>query len=58
MCHGSGNVPEILPYTAPGKVTEMSKFPGVGKCTRNVNFPGHFIGFPCPGNLRFLPVQL
>ena len=34
-----GNVPEIscvlvqemcLPYTAPGKVKEMSKFPGVG----------------------------
>ena len=26
------------------------------KCTRNVNFPGHFMGFPCPGNLGFLPV--
>ena len=27
----TGNVPEILPYTAaPGKVKEMSKFPGVG----------------------------
>ena len=30
MCPGSGNVPEILHYTAPGKVKEMSKFPGVG----------------------------
>ena len=30
MCPGSGNVPEILPYTAPGKVKEMSKLPGVG----------------------------
>ena len=30
MCTGLGNVPEILPYTAPGKVKEMSKFPGVG----------------------------
>ena len=30
MYPGSGNVPEILPYTVPGKVKEMSKFPGVG----------------------------
>ena len=26
------------------------------KCTRNVNFPGHFMGFPCPGYLVFLPM--
>ena len=25
-----GNVPEILPHAAPGKVKEMSKFPVVG----------------------------
>ena len=30
MCPGLGNVPEILPYTVPGKVKEMSKFPGAG----------------------------
>ena len=30
MCADSGNVPEALPYTAPGKVKEMLKFPGVG----------------------------
>ena len=30
MRPGSGNVPEIMPYTAPGKVKEMSKIPGVG----------------------------
>ena len=30
MCPGSGNVPKILQYTAPGKVKEMSKFPGAG----------------------------
>ena len=30
MHPGSGNVPEILPYTVPGNVKEMSKFPGVG----------------------------
>ena len=68
-----GNVPEIscvlvqemflkCPIcTAPGKVKEMSKFPGVGNVharTRNVNFPAHFMGFPCPGNLGFLPVTI
>ena len=58
MCPVSGNVPEILPYTAPGKVKEMSKFLGVGNVQRNVNFPGHFMGFPCPGNLGFLPVYI
>ena len=47
----TGNVPEILdlPYTASGKVKEMSKFPGAGNVhaiTRNVNFPAHFVGFP------------
>ena len=46
------NVPEILLYTAPGKV----KISWCRKYTRNVNFPGHFMGFPCPGNLGFLPV--
>ena len=30
MRFGSENVPEILPYTAPGEVKETSKFPGVG----------------------------
>ena len=24
--------------------------------TGNVNYPAHFMGFPGPGNLRFLPV--
>ena len=27
------------------------------KCTRNVNFLAHFMGFPCSGNLGFLPVE-
>ena len=59
MCPGSGNVPEILPYTAPGKVKEMSKFLGVGnvhamnkKCKLSCTFYGIF----CPGNLGFPPV--
>ena len=56
MCPGSGNVPEILPYTAPGKVKEMSKFPGVGNVHAMNKKYAHFMGFPCPGNLGFLPV--
>ena len=51
MCPGSGNVPEILPYTAPGIVNEMSKFPGVGnvhatnkKCELSCTF--HEISLP------------
>ena len=47
MCPGPGNVPEILPYTAPGKVKEMLKFPGVGnvhamnnKCELSCTFLG------------------
>ena len=30
LCPGSGNVPEIWPYTVSGNVKEMPKFPGVG----------------------------
>ena len=55
----TGNVPEILPYTVPGNAKEMSKFPGVGNVhtvNKNVNYPTHFMGFPGPGNLGFLPV--
>ena len=51
MCPGSRNVPEILSYTALGKVKEMSM-----PQTRNVNFPAHLMGLPYPGNLGFLPV--
>ena len=60
----TGNVPEILdlPYTASGKVKEMSKFPGAGnvhamnkKCELSSTFRG--ISGPCPGNLGFLPVK-
>ena len=47
MCSSSGNVYEILPYTAPGKVKEMSNFPGVGnvhatnkKCELSCTFHG------------------
>ena len=46
----TGNVPEILPYTAPGKVKEMSKFPGVAnvhatnkKCELSCTFHGIFL---------------
>ena len=40
----TGNVPEILdlPYTASGKVKEMSKFPGAGNVhatRKNLTFP-------------------
>ena len=47
MCPGSENVPEILPYTVPGKVKQISKFPGVGnvhtmnkKCELSCTFRG------------------
>ena len=43
MCPGPRNVPEILPYTAPGKVKEISTFPGVGnvkKCELSWTFHG------------------
>ena len=43
----TGNLPEILPYTVPRNVKEMSKFPGVGnvhtmnrKCELSCTFHG------------------
>ena len=45
MCPGSGNLPEILPYTTPGKVKEMLKFPGVpGKFTFLVHLISYTVG--------------
>ena len=47
ICPGSGNVPEILPYTVSGNVKEMSEFPGVEnvhdmskKCELSCTFHG------------------
>ena len=49
------NAPEFVPYTVSESVWEMQKFPVVGNA-QSIN--AHFLGFPNPGNLRFLPVKL
>ena len=47
----------ILPYSYCTRKSQGNvKISWCRKYTRNVNFPGHFMGFPCPGNLGFLPV--
>ena len=51
MYPGLGNVPEILPYTAPGKVKEMSKYPDV----RNVHATNKKCELSCTFNEISLP---
>ena len=65
----TGNVPEILcvlvqemylkfcpilPRKSQGNVTISNSW--CWKCPCHMNFPPHFMGFPYPGNLGFLPM--